>query len=175
MKLLQNIAKELIRLFQISLILLYISLEEIVWERFAKPLYRYLKYLKLFEKLAFILSRTNKYVVLSIFIISLVIGEGLGLLSPIIALKGYPFLAIVVYGLKLLVAAFAFWIFNTQKELLLSFKWLRYLYKKTLFVIEWIKATQIYKDVIIKAQKIKLFIKIKYIEIKNYIANRFWR
>ena len=175
MELLKKIAKELLRLLQISLILTYISLEELVWERFAKPVYRYIKYLKLFEKLESILSKTNRYVVLTIFIISLGIGEGFGLLSPIVAIKGYPILAILIYGLKLIVAAFAFWIFNTQKELLLSFKWVNYLYQKTVFVIDWIKATQVYKDVVIKAKRVKLFIKVKYIEIKNYILNRFWR
>jgi len=175
MKLLKSIAKELLRILQISLILTYITLEEFVWERFARPVYRYIKYIKFFESLETLLSTSNRYIVLSIFIISLVIGEGFGLLSPIIAIKGYPIIAIFVYGLKLIVAAFAFWVFNTQKELLLSFKWLNYLYKKIVLLMDWIKSTQIYKDVVIKAKKIKLFIKVKYIEIKNYIANRFWR
>ncbi len=175
MELLKKTLKELFRLLQISLILTYISLEEVVWERFAQPIYRYIKYLKPFEKLEQLLAKSNRYVVLLIFIISLVVGEGFGLLSPIVAIWGYPFLAIVVYGLKLVVVAFAFWVFNTQKELLLSFKWLNYLYKKILAIIDWIKATQVYKDVVSRVKKIKLYIKVKYIEIKNYIANRFWR
>lgn len=175
MKLIKKLLKELLRLIQISLILLYISLEELVWERFAEPIYKYIKYLKPFEKLEEFLAKTNKYVVLSLFILTLVIGEGFGLLSPIVAIKGYPLLGILVYGLKLIVVAFAFWIFNTQKELLLSFKWLNYLYQKIIYFADWIKSTQIYKDVVTKAKKIKIFLKSKYIEIKNYLANRFWR
>ena len=175
MELLKKIAKELILLLQISFILIYLTLEELVWERFAEPIFRYIKYLKPFEKLEALLSKTNRYTVLVLFIISLVVGEGFGVLSPIIALKGYPIVAILVYGFKLIIAAFAFWILNTQKEKLLSFVWFRYLYNKTLYFINWLKATQVYKDVIAKIKRVKTYLKLKYIDLKNYIANRFLR
>ena len=175
MEIIKNLLKKLLFLLQITLILIYVTLEELVWERFAEPIFRYIKYFKPFEKLEQLLSKTNRYVVLVVFIISLVIGEGLGLLSPVIALKGYPILAIVVYAFKLLIAAFAFWVFNTQKKLLLSFKFVAYLYEKLMLLIDWLKSTYVYiytKELI---HKIKIYIKVKYRNIKNYILNRFWR
>ncbi len=171
---LRKLLKKLFFPIQLLFVLIYVIFEELVWERFAEPIYRYIKYLKPFEKLESILSKSNKYVVLTVFIISLVIGEGMGVASPIVALKGYPVLAIIVYGLKLVIAAFAFWVFNTQKELLLSFAWLNYLYQKTMFAFNWVKETEIYKSVIKSAKRVKLYIKIKYTDFKNYILNRFW-
>ena len=162
-------------ILQVTLILLYLILEELVWDRFAKPIFKYIKYLKPFEKLEQLLKKTNRYVILLIFIVSLVVGEGFGILSPVIAIKGYPTLAIIVYGLKLIIAAFAFWILNTQKEALLSFKWFAYAYNKTMYAINWIKSTKAYKNAIDTISKIKLYIKLKYIDLKNYILNRFYR
>ena len=175
MGILNSLLKKLLFFIQITLILIYVTLEELVWERFAEPIFRYIKYLKPFEKLEQLLSRTNRYVVLIVFIISLAIGEGLGLVTPIIALKGYPILAIIVYAFKLLVAAFAFWVFNTQKELLLSFKFVAYLYEKLMLLIDWIKSTYAYNYTKELIHRVKITIKVKYRNIKNYILNRFWR
>ncbi len=175
MEIIKNLLKKLLFLLQITLIVTYITFEELVWERFAKPIFRYIKYLKVFEKLEQLLSKTNKYVVLLVFIVSLIIGEGLGVLTPIIALKGYPILAVVVYSLKLLIAAFAFWVFNTQKKLLLSFKFVAYLYEKLMLLIDWIKSTYVYNYTKELIHRVKIYIKVKYRNIKNYILNRFWR
>ncbi len=175
MELLKKLLKKLKLFLETSFVILYIVLEELIWERFAQPIYRYIKYLKPFEKLENILAKSNKYVVLTVFIISLVVGEGMGVISPIIALKGFPVLALIVYGLKIVIAAFAFWVFNSQKKLLLSFSWINYLYEKIMLFAEWIKQTQIYITVINNAKKIKIYLKLKYIEFKNYILNRFWR
>ena len=175
MEILKNLLKKLLFLIQITLILIYVTLEELVWERFAEPIFKYIKYLKPFEKLEQLLNKSNRYVVLILFIVLLVVGEGLGLLTPIIALKGYPILAIALYTFKLIIVAFAFWVFNTQKKLLLSFKFVAYLYEKLMLLIDWIKSTYVYiytKELI---YKIKIYIKVKYRNIKNYILNRFWR
>ena len=175
MEIIKNLLKKLLFLLQITLILIYVTLEELVWERFAEPIFRYIKYLKPFEKLEQILSNSNRYIVLILFIVMLVVGEGLGLLTPIIALKGYPILAMVLYAFKLLIVAFAFWVFNTQKRLLLSFKFVAYFYEKLMLLIDWLKSTYVYiytKELI---HKIKIYIKVKYRNIKNYILNRFWR
>jgi len=175
MDILKKLLRKLLFYIQALFVLLYLIFEELVWERFAEPIFRYIKYLKPLEKLEQLLKHSNEYIVLTVFIISLAIGEGLGLLTPIIAIKGYPILAIIIYGFKLIIAAFAFWIFNTQKELLLSFKWLAYLYAKIIFIVEWIKQTQVYKSVTQTLKKIKIYLKVKYVGFKNYILNRFWR
>ncbi len=168
MEKLQTILQKLLFFIYSFLILLYLLLEEFVWERFAKPLFRYIKYLKPFEKLETLLAQSNKYIVLFVFTFSLIIGEGFGILSPIIALKGYPFLGIIFYGLKLIVAAFAFWVFNTQKELLLSFPWLKFLYDKVVLFTEWIKSTKVYIKVKQELKNLKIFLKDKIRIIKNY-------
>jgi len=175
MEILNNLLKKLLFLIQITLIVLYVTFEEFVWERFAKPLFRYLKYLKLFEKFEELLHQTNRYVILILFVISLAIGEGLGLLSPIIVLKGYPLLAIVVYIFKLIIAAFAFWVFNTQKESLLSFKIVAYLYEKVMLLVDWIQGTYVYQYTKRLLLKVKIAIKMRYRNFKNYLFNRFWR
>ena len=173
MNYLKKLLKTILFTIQVTLILLYLLLEELVWERFAAPIFKYIKYSKPFEKLEKLLNRTNRYIVLTVFIISLIIGEGFGILSPIIAIKGYPTLAIAVYGLKLIIAAFAFWVLNTQKRTLLSFKWFAYLYEKFIFIINWIKDTKIYKSVVETLKIIKKYLKQKYQVVKSFIFSKF--
>ena len=175
MEIINKLLQKLLFYIQATLVLIFLIFEELVWERFAEPIYRYIKYLKPFEKLENILKNTNRYVVLTLFIISLVIGEGLGLLTPIIALKGYPVLAVVVYIGKLLIAAFAFWVFGTQKKTLLSFKWIAYSYEKIMLAVNWIKSTEVYKSVLSTVKRVKIYLKVKYRNFKNYMLNRFWR
>ncbi len=169
----QTIVKKILFFLSSLLILIYLLLEELVWERFAQPLFRYIKYLRPFEKLEELLAKSNKYVVLTLFTFSLIIGEGFGVLSPIIALKGYPILAIVFYGLKIVVAAFAFWVFNTQKKLLLSFTWLKFFYDKIVLFTEWIKSTEVYIKVKQLFIRLKLFLKEKIRKIKAFWRNYF--
>jgi len=175
MEIINKLLQKLLFYIQATLVLIFLIFEELVWERFAEPIYRYIKYLKPFEKLENILKNTNRYVVLTLFIISLVIGEGLGLLTPIIALKGYPILAAIVYIGKLLIAAFAFWVFGTQKKTLLSFKWIAYSYEKIMLAVNWIKSTEVYKSVLSTVKRVKIYLKVKYRNFKNYMLNRFWR
>ena len=171
----QQILRKLFYIFQFTLVLLYILLEELIWERFAKPLFRYLKYLKLFEKFEAFLAKQNRYTILLFFLFVLVIAELLGVLSAVIAVQGHLIAAIIAYGLKLLLAAFAFWVLNTQKRKLLSFAWFAYLYDKTIAIKEYIQERAIYKQIIEISQRVKLSLKLRYVNFKNYILNRFWR
>lgn len=175
MKTLKNILHKLLYLVQLFLILIYIVLEELIWEQFAKPIFRYLKYLQLFAKLEHFLSRQNRYFILAFFLIIVVITELMGVATPIIALQGYIIAAILLYALKLLLAAFAFWMLNTQKGKLLSFKWFAYLYEKVITIKDAIENSPIYKAVVLRAKRVKIFIKLKIREFKNYLLNRFWR
>jgi len=174
MKIINNFLQKLFFYIQTILILFFLIFEELTWERFAKPIFRYIKYLKPFEKLEKILNNTNKYIVLILFIVSLLIGECLSLLSPIVLLEGYTLLAIVIYIIKLLITAFAFWIFTTQKNVLLSFDWLAYMYKNIILIVDWIKTTEVYKSVIYTAKRVKVYLKLRYRNFKNYMLTRFW-
>ena len=175
MKLLKEILNKLLFYFQFVLIFFYVVLEELVWERFAEPIYKYIKYLKPFEKLEIFLSKQNRYFLIFLFLISLIVGEGLGLLTPIVMVKGYVVVGIVIYGLKLLIAAFAFWVFNTQKEKLLTFAIINYGYEKIIYLKNLIQNSTVYIIFIQKYKKLKEYLKIKFINIKNFIINRFWR
>ncbi len=175
MNIVQNILLKLLYLLQVFLVLIYIVLEELIWEQFAKRIFRYLKYLKLFERLEEFLSHQNRYTILFLFLIILVIAEFMGIATPIIMLKGHILLAVLVYGVKLLLAAFAFWMLNTQKSKLLSFAWFAYLYKQVIAIKERIVTSEIYKSVLVQIRKIKTYFKIKYIEFKNFLLNRLWR
>ncbi len=167
--------RKLFFIIQYILVLLYILFEEIIWEQFAKPLFRYLKYLRLFEKFEAFLAKQNRYTILLFFLIVLVVAELLGVASAIVAVQGYIITAIIAYGLKLLLAAFAFWVLNTQKSKLLSFGWFAYLYEKTIAIKRYIQESPIYKRIIKISQKVKLYLKLRLTNFKNYILNRFWR
>lgn len=102
-----------------------------------------------------------------------VVGEGLGLITPIVLAKGYATLAIVIYGLKIVLATFAFWIFNTQKEALLSFKFIDYSYKKIIYYIDKIKSSNLYKKIVANLKEIKTYIKHKIRYIKELFKTKF--
>ncbi len=170
--------KVLKRLFfytQVVLIALYLIFEEIVWDRFAKPLFRYIKYLKLFQKLEALLNRANRYVILALFLLPFVIGELLGILSPIVAVKGYVILGVILYVLKLLIVAFAFWLFKVEQEKLLSFKFVNYSYQKILQFTNWIKTTQAFKTIKRLIEKAKVWVKLQYANLKRVIRRYFIR
>ncbi len=175
MQTVKSLLQKLLFLIQLFLILLYIVFEELIWEQFAKPLFRYLKYLRIFERLEQFLSQQNRYIILLFFLVILVFAELMGILSPIIALQGFILLAIVLYGAKLLLAAFAFWVLNTQKSKLLSFGWFAYLYKKVLSIKEHIESSAMYRSVLVQIKRVKVYIKLKYVNFKHTILNRFWR
>ena len=175
MDFIQQILRKLFYLIQFTLVLLYILLEELIWEQFAKPLFRYLKYLKLFEKFEAFLAKQNRYTILLFFLLVLVVAELLGVASAVVAVQGHIITAIIAYGLKLLLAAFAFWVLNTQKSKLLSFGWFAYLYEKTIAIKKYIQESSIYKRIIKISQRVKLYLKLRLTNFKNYILNRFWR
>ena len=158
--------KRILTFIQSILVLTYIVFEEIVWERFAKPLYRYIKHLRIFVRLEIILKHTNRYIILFLFILPFIIGELLGAVSAVVAIKGFVFLAIVLYVLKLVIAAFAFWLFNIQKEKLLSFVIIKYSYQKIMQFTNWIKSTSVFIAVKDKVAKFKEIIRKMVIKIR---------
>ena len=172
MEIILKIFKRALFYVEILLIFLYLLLEELVWERFAKPLFRYVKYLRLFQKLENLLRESNRYVILFLFLLPFVVGELIGLLSPIVALKGYLFLGVLLYILKLLVVTFAFWLFKVEQDKLLSFKIIRYGYERIVEFTAWIKTTAAFKSITRFKEKLKHFTKLKIASLKRFI-NRY--
>lgn len=175
MNLLKKLLHDLLFLLQFLLIIVYIVLEELIWEQFAKPLFRYLKYLKILERFECFLQKQNRYVILFLFLFLLVIEELMGLITPVVIIKGFILLAAAIYIVKILLAALAFWVLNTQKETLLSFWWFALLYKKVLFFSQWLKSTSVYKQAIKAYTKAKLYLKLEFVSLRNYLRNRFGR
>ncbi len=171
----KKIIKKLYRLLLYTLLFTYYLIEEIVWNNFAKPIYRYIKYLRIFEAFDRFLSKQNRYVVLIFFILPFVIGEVFGILSPVVLVAGFPIFAIVLYILKLLIASLAFWVFNNHKDTLLSFNIINYLYQKIMALVDIIKNSYIYQNMVEKLHLIKDFLKKRFIEIKNYLTKLFKR
>ena len=125
-----------IRLFESVFVILYIIFEELIWNIFAKPIFQFLKSLIVLDSLRNTFLEMNRYILLGNFILILGIAEALGLWSGISILEGDVFTGIVIYSLKIPVAAFTFWLFDLTKDTLLSFQWLKISYELTMSLID---------------------------------------
>ena len=102
--------KKLFDLFLILLVLIYILFEELVWEKTAKPIVRFISKFVLkfdiFEKLILKIDNLGSYWILSIFMVLFLFVELLGIYAAILFFQAKIFLAIFVYLLKLPLAIF---------------------------------------------------------------------
>jgi len=172
MNFIKKLLQKVYLFIQFSLILIYLLLEELIWHNIAEPIVLYFKELKISTKVDKFLQKQNRYVVLIIFLSMFVIAEALGLLSPVFIAKGLAFMGFVLYGIKIVLATFAFWIFNTQKETLLSFTFINYSYEKIIYYLHKIKSSEIYIYTTTKIKNIKSVIKKSYLKFKTYIKQR---
>ncbi|NPA27961.1 MAG: hypothetical protein GXN91_02795 [Epsilonproteobacteria bacterium] len=162
----------LIFTIQLVIILFYILLEEVVWEQLAKPILNYFQSLRVIEKIQTKLDRANRYIILTIFLLFLVVGEMMGLLSPIVLVKGFFILSLLFYTIKLLFIATALWIFHNQRKKILSFYLIDFLYKKILYLVAKIKRLPAYKEVVEAAKAIKRYLKSRFRKIKEVIKKK---
>jgi len=182
LSLITKILFRLITLLQLALVIIFIIFEEIIWEGFAKPIYHYIHELKILQSAESKLQGFNRYVVLVIFMALLISVEVAGLVAGVMALQGMMLTAILIYALKLPIAAFTFWLFRVTDEKLLSFDWFRWGYDKIMALIAWIKSRQIYTSTIKRAKELKnqtrsylSSLKAKYFTGDNTISKRFRR
>jgi hypothetical protein len=169
-------------LVQLVLVVIFIVFEEIIWEGFAKPIYIFIHELRLLQKLQEKLQSVNRYVILILFMLLLIGVEAAGVTAGIMAVKGMVLSAVLLYALKIPIAAFTFWLFRATEEKLLSFGWFKYLYEKIVAFFAWIKSRKIYQSTISMSRelkgKTKLFIKQfkqNYLSGENTISKRFKR
>ncbi len=167
-------------LLQLILVVIFIVFEEIIWEGFAKPIYVYIHQLRILQSIEKSLQAVNRYIVLAIFMVLLIGVEVAGLIAGVMAVRGMMIGAILLYALKIPIAAFTFWLFRVTDEKLLSFDWFRWSYEKILALFDWIKSREIYINTIKKAKELKvqikkyiLSIKAKYFTGDNAISRRF--
>ncbi len=169
MKVLQDIFKKIYYYIQLLVLLIYIVLEELIWEEFAKPVYNYIVKLRIAAAFEQFLKRQNRYVPLIFFLSTFVFGELLGLMTPFILAKGLVVVAVLIYMTKVLIVAFAFWLFKIEKERLLSFSFFRIAYDKIVYISEKVKATTLYQKLVKQLKEIKTYLKVKIRYIKDKI------
>ena len=157
------------------IVLGYIFYEELVWERFAKPIVRYVQSLKLLQKLEVILQKVNGVVILIAFVVLFVVVELQGIYAGLLLLQGKVFLWALIYAGKIPVAAFTFWMFRVTKPKLMAFAWFEKAYNLVMSWIDWIKATNTYKNIKIKAGEIKAYIKKNYMREGDSTKEKFKR
>ena len=75
--------------------------------------------------------------------------------------------AILIYVLKVPVAAFIFWFFSIVKYKLLEFKWFEVTYNYLMLIISKIKNSLIYTMIKEKAYELKKSIKEKFFSTRN--------
>ena len=153
-------------LIQFSLVFLFILFEEIIWESLAEPIYEKIQSLRILQRLQLFIKKTNRYVLLSIFVVLLLGVEGAGLMAGVFLVQGKVVWGGLLYMLKVPIAGFTFWLFKVSKNKLLSFYWFRWSYEKLIEGIEWLKSTEIYHSSISIMRNIKS--RLKYIKQRYF-------
>lgn len=147
--------KKILNLFLIVLVFIYIIFEELIWEKFAKPIITLISNLQLFQNLIPKILALNSYFILIFFVSIFVIVELIGIYAGILFISGNIISAIFIYILKIPVAAFIFWFFNITKPKLLEFRWFEFVYNYIILIISKIKNSSIYIMIKEKAYMLK--------------------
>ncbi len=150
--------KKIAHFFLTIIVLVYILFEEIVWERLAEPIVTMIRSLKILQRLTLTLRRIDSRIILVIFVAIFGVVELLGVYAGLLFVQGSILSAVLLYALKIPIAAFTFWLFDQSKDRLLKFKWFAKVYHAILHLIDRIKTSEIYRE-----------IKAKSLHIKNYL------
>jgi hypothetical protein len=159
--------KKILNIFLIVLVFIYIIFEELVWEKFAKPIINLITKLQLFTKLIPKILALNSYVILIFFVSTFVIVELIGVYAGLLFVSGHMLTAIIIYILKVPVAAFIFWFFSIAKDKLLEFKWFNFTYNYLMLLIYKIKNSSIYIMIKEKSYELKKSIKDKFFSTRS--------
>lgn len=161
MNFLQTIVQRLFLVVQFILVFLFILFEEIIWEGIAKPIYKQIESLQILQKVEENIVSTNRYVLLVIFVVLLLSVEGVGVVAGLFFVQGKALLGLVLYVIKIPIAAFTFWLFKVSRIKLLSFDWFNWSYRKLMVGIAWLKNLDIYKKTVNYMFDLKFKIKEK--------------
>ena len=167
MNFLQKIAQRLLLVLQFILVFLFILFEEIIWEGIAKPIQNKIESWHVTQKLEQSIVHTNRYLLLLIFTIILLVVEGAGIFAGVLFVNGQILFGLLLYITKIPIAAFTFWLFKVSKDKLLSFGWFAWLYKKIMNGLERLKNLDIYKSTIAMMLNFKNNIKKNWKAIKE--------
>ncbi|SHO81645.1 Bll5565 protein [hydrothermal vent metagenome] len=169
MKFLNRLFNKIILTLQITIILIFILFEEIIWESLAKPIYNLIHSLKIVQKLEIYLQKINNFVALFIFTLLLIIVEGAGVLAGLLFIKGQIIMGSILYITKIPLAGFTFWIFKVTRDKMLSFSFVLWVYNKLISLFNWIKSRELYIKTIKRLKEIKIYIKKIFIPKKSGI------
>lgn len=133
--------------FEILLVIGYIVFEEIIWNTFAKPIFEAIKSLAWLDTLKQTFLEMNRYLLVSVFIVILLITEYMGILSLITIAENKIILGVFIYVLKIPIASFTFWLFELTKPKLLTFGWLKVTYDALMKGIDFLTKTTIYQSI----------------------------
>jgi hypothetical protein len=156
------IKKLFTRIFNILLtilILIYLILEELIWDRIADPIYRFLHRLKILQHLEEFIQRLNRYTLLALFLLLFVAVELLGVFAIALIAQGLILPGILLYAGKIPIAAFTFWLFRVAQDKLLTFTWFKFCYGAILTLINNIKTSRVYLNIKTKLHAVKIWVK----------------
>ena len=114
---------------EVILVIGYIVFEELIWNSISKPIIEYLKSLAILENVKQTFLEMNRYLLVSVFVVILVIAEYLGIFSLILIAQNQVAMGAFIYALKIPIATFVFWLFDLTKPQLMTFGWLKYAYE----------------------------------------------
>jgi hypothetical protein len=178
----KKLLNRLVFVLQLILVVLFIVFEEVIWEGIARPIYEYIHELHILQTIEQKLESVNRYVILVLFLVLLFGVEGAGLMAGVLAVRGMVISAALLYGLKIPIAAFTFWLFRVTETKLLSFGWFREAYEWIMAAFAWIKEREIYRNTVRQAREIKTWVKksfaqfkVKYLSGDNTLSKRFGR
>jgi hypothetical protein len=164
--------RRVVNFFLTIAVLLYILFEELVWERFAEPIVKYINSLKILSKLERYLQKINARLILGIFVTLFGAVEFLGIYAGAKFLEGEVVKGALIYAAKIPIAAWTFWLFRVTKDRLLEFEWFKKSYIFMTDIIRKITKSEIYTDVKVKSKKIKEYLKSKILQDRSSIKRR---
>lgn len=158
--------KKIIKLFKIIFLIIYIVFEEFLWVRIGLPIYERIKEFEIIKKLQNIIeSIENKYLVLILFLIIILIDNALTVVLGYASINGLIIFVFLIYFVKALLSILTVLYFKLAKKQLIKFN----IIKNGYFIILKIKYSKTMKEI----KQFKKFIKNKIGRSK--IRNRFYK
>lgn len=153
------------------LIFIYIIFEELIWERIAKPITKYIHSFKIFQSIEVLILKLHVYIILVLFLVLLAIAEVLGIMAFALIGKGLVASGVILYISKIPLVSLTFWLFKISKDNLLTIKWFNSIYTMIIKILDMINGSKYYVNTMEIVHNIKVFIKDFYKD-KNNLPGR---
>lgn len=155
------------KILESILVIGYILFEELIWNLLSKPVFQYIKNLTVLDPLKKTFLTMHRYLLLTVFIVILLLAEAMGLLAGYCFIEGSFITGMLVYVLKIPVAAFTFWLFDLTQAQLMTFPWLKAIYEWVMQMIDKLLSSAIH--VYIKTRIMAIRLKMQQI-IRQYFG-----